>query len=129
MPLNRLEQAKIQHKTNHSATNGTYNSTGCNLPDGIGPGRAHTICEEDNFRALASSIAESDLGAALGARDALPTLRIETEEARVSLHASLASEILAAGLRTLFVAEMRELLSITPRDPPTSPPTPSSESL
>ncbi len=84
---------------------------------------------EDNFRALASSIAESDLGAALGARDALPTLRIETEEARVSLHASLASEILAAGLRTLFVAEMRELLSITPRDPPTSPPTPSSESL
>ncbi|GAB5547464.1 MAG: hypothetical protein SangKO_072240 [Sandaracinaceae bacterium] len=38
-------------------------------------------------------------------------------------------EILAAGLRTLFVAEMRELLSITPRDPPTSPPTPSSESL
>ena len=72
---------------------------------------------EENFQALAASIAESDLGAALGARDALPTLRIETEDTRVSLRATVASEILAAGLRTLFVAEMRELLSITPRPP------------
>jgi len=73
---------------------------------------------EENFLALAASIAESDLGAALGARDALPTLRIETEDTRISLRATVASEILAAGLRTLFVAEMRELLSITPRPPP-----------
>ena len=82
---------------------------------------------EDNFRALAASIAESDLGAALGARDALPTLRIESEEARIALRASLASEVLAAGLRTLFVAEMRELLSINPREPD-APPAPSLES-
>jgi hypothetical protein len=64
----------------------------------------------DNFRALARSIATSDLGAALGAQEALPTLRIESEEGRVGLRARIEATVLAAGLRTLLVAEMRELI-------------------
>ncbi len=64
----------------------------------------------DNFRALAESLAESDLGAALGARDALPSLRIEAEDARVALHARFDPAVLASGLRTLLVAELREML-------------------
>lgn len=64
----------------------------------------------ENFLALATSIAESDLGAALGARDALPTLRIQSEETRVVLAAEVDARLLSAGLRTVLVAEMRELL-------------------
>ncbi|HJL17060.1 MAG TPA: hypothetical protein RMH99_15450 [Sandaracinaceae bacterium LLY-WYZ-13_1] len=64
----------------------------------------------ENFRALAASIAASDLGAALGAPEALPTLRIQTEEGRVALTARVEPGVIAGGLRTLLVAEMRELI-------------------
>ncbi len=75
---------------------------------------------QDNFRALARSLAESDLGAALGARDALHTLRITAEETRVALHAELDPGLLASGLRALFVAELRELLAPVVDDPRSS---------
>lgn len=72
---------------------------------------------EDNFRALAESIAESDLGAAIGARDALPSLRIIVEDQRVGLSAEVRASVLATGLRAVLLAEMPELL-----DSPPSPP-------
>lgn len=65
---------------------------------------------EANFRALAHAVAESDLGGALGMRDALPTLRIEADTHRVRLDAEVDAAVLSIGLRTLLVAEMRELL-------------------
>lgn len=73
----------------------------------------------ENFRALAESLAASDFGAALGARDALPSLRIQTEEGRVSLWAEVAPQVLVSGLRALLVAEMEELLEIP--EPETTP--------
>lgn len=66
----------------------------------------------ENFRALARSIAESDLGAAIGARDALPSLRVEAEDDRVAMSAELPADVLAAGLRMLLVAEIDELLEL-----------------
>lgn len=70
------------------------------FPDGAG----------ENFRALARSIGDTDLGAALGVPDAIPTLRIEAEPRRVRASAELDPGVLAVGLRTLLYAEMRELL-------------------
>lgn len=83
----------------------------------------------DNFRALARSIAETDLGAALGLTEALPTLRITTEPRRVRMSATLDPGVLAVGLRTVLRAEMRELLGVersedlprAPSDPPAGP--------
>ena len=73
----------------------------------------------DNFRALAASIAESDLGAALGARDALPSLRVQADEELVVLRAAVDPSALAAGLRALFVAEIAELIDgVQIDDPP-----------
>ncbi len=72
----------------------------------------------ENFRALARSLADTDLGAALGLRDALPSLRVEADDARVALSARFDPVVLAAGLRTLFVAELRELLGEEEPDPP-----------
>jgi len=84
----------------------------------------------DNFRALARSIAETDLGAALGLAEALPTLRIVAEPRRVRISAALDPGELAVGLRTVLRAEMRELLGVdggegpprAPSDPPAGPP-------
>ena len=73
----------------------------------------------ENFRALAESLAASDFGAALGARDALPSLRIQTEDGRVSLRAEVPPQVLVSGLRALLVAEMQELLEIP--EPETTP--------
>lgn len=72
----------------------------------------------ENFRALAQSLADTDLGAALGLRDALPSLRVEADEGRVALSARLDPAVLASGLRTLFIAELRELLG---EDEPADP--------
>lgn len=63
-----------------------------------------------NFRALAESLAATDLGAALGMRDALSSLSIAADDAHVSLRAMLPARVLAAGLRVLFQAEITELL-------------------
>lgn len=64
----------------------------------------------DNFRALGRSIAETDLGAALGLTEALPTLRVVAEACRVRLSATLDPTVLAVGIRTVLRAEIRELL-------------------
>ncbi|HEY8429817.1 MAG TPA: hypothetical protein VIL20_15640 [Sandaracinaceae bacterium] len=68
----------------------------------------------DNFRTLARSLAETDLGAALGLREALPSLRIEADDTRVALSARFDPAILASGLRAVLVAEIRELLEPGP---------------
>lgn len=64
----------------------------------------------DNFRAFAESIAASDFGAALGARDALPSLRIEAQDDRVRLSATVDPRVLASGLRAMLFAEIVELI-------------------
>ncbi|MEZ4337248.1 MAG: hypothetical protein R3B82_11535 [Sandaracinaceae bacterium] len=65
---------------------------------------------DDNLHAFAESLGESDLGAALGIRDSLPSLRIEAEEGHVRLSAAVDPAVLAAGLRALLVAEIEELI-------------------
>lgn len=64
----------------------------------------------DNLRAFAESLGRSDLGAALGIRDALPSLRIQAEEGHVAMTAAVDPGVLAAGLRALLVAEIEELI-------------------
>lgn len=64
----------------------------------------------ENFRSFAESIAASDFGAALGARDALPSLRIEAQDDRVRLSATVDPHVLAAGLRAMLFAEIEELI-------------------
>jgi len=68
----------------------------------------------ENFRAFAESIAASELGAALGAADALPTLRIQADERGVVLTAVVDPSALASGLRAIFVAEIEELIEGAP---------------
>jgi len=65
---------------------------------------------QENFRAFAESIAASDFGAALGARDALPSLRIEAQDDRVRLSATVDPRVLATGLRAMLFAEIEELI-------------------
>ncbi len=65
---------------------------------------------QDNLRAFAESLAASDLGAALGVRDALPSLRVQAEDGHVAMSADLDPRVLAAGLRALLVAEIEELI-------------------
>jgi hypothetical protein len=66
---------------------------------------------DQNFRTLVESLAESDLGAALGMRDALSSLSIAADDVHVSIRATLPARVLAAGLRILFQAEISELIS------------------
>ena len=76
----------------------------------------------ENFRMLARSVAETDLGAALGLSEALPTLRIVAEPRRVRASATLDPGVLAVGLRMVLRAEMRELLGEDrPEDPGSRP--------
>jgi len=65
---------------------------------------------EDNFRVLAESLAESALGAALGMHQAVQTLAIQVGPESVKLRMSFPARAVALGLRTLFVADIRELL-------------------
>lgn len=69
-----------------------------------------------NLRAFAESIAFSDLGTALGLREAMATLEITMEENGVRVGAHFSSASVARGLRTVLSAEMRELLEL-PGDP------------
>ncbi len=64
----------------------------------------------ENFRALAESLAQTDLAAALGARDALPTLTLAVTDGHVRARARVDPAILATGLRTALLAEIRELV-------------------
>ncbi len=69
---------------------------------------------EANFRALAHSLARTELGDLLGLREALPSLRIEADDRRVALSAELDPVRLASGLRVLLVAELPELVEPPP---------------
>ncbi|MGE3635278.1 MAG: hypothetical protein AB7P00_35575 [Sandaracinaceae bacterium] len=64
----------------------------------------------ENFRAFAESIAASDLGAALGAADALSSLTIATDDDGVRAEVRIDAGVLAVGLRTVLSAELRELI-------------------
>ncbi|MDQ3034594.1 MAG: hypothetical protein M3Y87_19450, partial [Myxococcota bacterium] len=80
-----------------------------------------------NFRALFEALAESDLGAAVGMRDALATLSIRSGDEQVVISATLAAAAIASGLRILFEAEIAELLELpaaasAPRAPSASAP-------
>ncbi len=66
---------------------------------------------DQNIRALVESLAESDLGAALGMRDALSSLSIAADDAHIAIRANLPARVLTAGLRILFQAEISELIS------------------
>ena len=63
-----------------------------------------------NFRQLVESLAETDLGGALGMRDALPTFTAQADESRVLLRATVPAAAVAAGLRVLFEAEIAEIV-------------------
>lgn len=67
---------------------------------------------EDNFRALVTSIAHSDLGEALGMQQVERTLVVQASQAEVSMHATVGASTLARGLRALVGAEMDELLEL-----------------
>jgi hypothetical protein len=65
-----------------------------------------------NFRALVEALAESSLGSAIGMREALATLAIQSDDEQVVLRATLPAPAISAGLRAMFDAEIAELLSL-----------------
>ena len=66
---------------------------------------------DENFRALVGSLADSDLGRAVGMEDAASSLRAQADERQVLLQTSVPAAVVASGLRVLFDAEIRELLA------------------
>lgn len=67
---------------------------------------------EANFRALVSSVAQSDLGRALGMQEVEDSLVVQASPTSVSMHAEVDAHTLSSGLRELVGAEMNELLHI-----------------
>lgn len=65
---------------------------------------------DGNFRQLVESLAETDLGGALGMRDVLTTLSAQADDGRVLLRARVPAAAIAGGLRVLFDAEISELV-------------------
>ncbi|MFW6049867.1 MAG: hypothetical protein ACODAU_01765 [Myxococcota bacterium] len=65
---------------------------------------------EQNFRALASSLAASDMGAALGLREGLASLRVQAEQRRVVVGMEIPARTLARGLVLLFGADVQAVL-------------------
>lgn len=65
---------------------------------------------DGNFRQLVESLAETDLGGALGMRDVQRTLSAQAEDGRVLLRARVPAAAVAGGLRVLFDAEISELV-------------------
>lgn len=65
---------------------------------------------DENLRALLTSLAESDLGRAVGVEELLHTLSIEVTEGRVRLTGRVRGATLVRGLRVLFGAEIEEML-------------------
>lgn len=64
---------------------------------------------EANFRTWMHAMAASDLGRTLGLEAALPSYRAALDEAGAELRVVVPAEGLAAGLRLLFTAELREI--------------------
>ena len=65
---------------------------------------------EDNFRALLTSLAETDLGRVLGLPDALPTLQIARRQSGIELDADFEATTLSRGVHLLFRAEIVEIV-------------------
>ncbi len=63
-----------------------------------------------NFRTWVESVADSDLGNALGLAAGVPQLRVTASASAVRLQMPLQSSNVLTGLRVLFTAELRELL-------------------
>lgn len=74
-----------------------------------------------SFRALVESVAESDLGGALGLREGARTLSIRSDVQGVDLRMTIPASTLAAGLRALFFADLREMLGPSPPAATASP--------
>ncbi len=69
---------------------------------------------DENFRQLVASLAQSDLGRAVGMASALPTLSVAAQGSRVELSAVLGAEGLARGLWLAVGAEIEEALEDVP---------------
>jgi len=67
-----------------------------------------------NFRTLLESVAATDLGGALGIREGLRTLSLETTDGGIALSIALPVRALRTGLRVLFTGELRDLLGTVP---------------
>lgn len=67
---------------------------------------------DDNFRALVSSVAQSDLGHALGMQEVEESLVVNASSTAVLMRAEVDAHTLSSGLRELVGAEMNELLNI-----------------
>lgn len=75
----------------------------------------------DNFRALARSVAETELGRALGLAGALPSLEVTVREPTCVLRFTAPARPLARGVRLLFVAEIAEALGLGRGEPERAP--------
>lgn len=69
---------------------------------------------ETNFRRLAASLAQTDLGRAVGMPEALASLTVQSEGSQVELAAVLGAEGLARGLWLAMGAEIAAALSDAP---------------
>ncbi|MFW5876559.1 MAG: hypothetical protein ACOCXM_07470 [Myxococcota bacterium] len=62
---------------------------------------------EQNFRTLVTSVARTDVGAALGLLEGLETLRVQAERSRVVIHERVPADSLARGLVMLLGPDVR----------------------
>lgn len=72
---------------------------------------------EENFRALLTSLAETDLGRVLGLPGALPTLQIARRRDGIELDADFAATTLSRGVHLLFRAEIAEIVGESAGEP------------
>ncbi|MFK7989236.1 MAG: hypothetical protein AB8I08_24670 [Sandaracinaceae bacterium] len=71
----------------------------------------------ENFAQLGHSMAASELGGALGLREALPTYEVVAAEDHVAASVEVSVSRLALGLRAILVAPIEELLDAPPTTP------------
>jgi len=98
--------ARLEHTTLSFEAVGSHLEVQVHLDGEFPPGA------DENFRTLVSSVAESDLGRALGMQEVEESLVVEATSTSVSMHAEIDAHTLSSGLRELVGAEMNELLNI-----------------
>lgn len=98
--------ARLEHTVVSFDAVGTHLEVQVHLDGEFPPGA------DANFRALVSSIAESDLGRALGMQEVEESLVVDATASSVLMHAEVDVHTLSSGLRELVGAEMNELLNI-----------------
>jgi hypothetical protein len=98
--------ARLEHTTV------TFNAVGLALEIDVQLQGEFPPGAEDNFRTLVTSIAQSDLGHALGMQEVARSLVVHASSSEVSMHATADAATIASGLRALVGAEMDELLAL-----------------